>query len=140
MNDSQRNICILVSHLMSQDICTIVYRDRDNVVSVRYIRVHGIEKAANGRHYVRAYDTQRGAPRSFRIAAIQAVFAGTPTFKLTPEVAHVPKPGDTVRLHYTGWPDNCKPIEHSAPFTWDEDVPKRMTEGGWTFTIEKVEG
>lgn len=154
MNDIQKDICNLVSHMMSQNICTLVYRDRDGVTSVRYIRVLGIQKADNGHHFVRAYDTQRNAPRSFRIAAISAVYAGTPWLAMQPHEAeaqahpeaYVPQTGDRVRFHYTKWPKNCTPIEFSGAFVWNEHgdgntiaATMRDREDGWEFIIEKAD-
>ena len=159
MNAIQSIICDLTASIFDSRIITVVYRDRDGVTSIRYVRVLSIEHCKTAAPIARVYDTQRNAPRSFRILSILGVYGGDATLSIArgaiqPDAdshefgglvrPYEPQTGDKVRLHYTGWPEGlwpegCKPIEYSDPFIWSHAGCVDHMRSGWEFTVEKVE-
>lgn len=154
MNAIQSIICDLTASIFDSRIITVVYRDRDGVTSIRYVRVLSIEHCKTAAPIARVYDTQRNAPRSFRILSILGVYEGEDTLSIARGAIqpdddshefgglvhpYEPQTGDKVRLHYTEWPKFCAPIEFSEPFTWTSDDCVDHMRSGWEFTVEKVE-
>jgi predicted DNA-binding transcriptional regulator YafY len=65
MNETQANVCNLTFALANGYRCGMSYTDRDGVLSARLIVPLSIERTLGGIAIVRAFDTQRNAPRTF---------------------------------------------------------------------------